>query len=313
MELIITGRVIDAEEALRIGLVNEVVPSGTCVERALELAHEIAALPQPAIRTDKEAAVRGFGRPLDEGLRIEAECFDPLDLRRPRRPRACAASSSATTRTASAAASPGATSRVWSTACGRVLRPYLTRGRRPHRLHRRRLRRDPRLRSAGAAPHRLAPVDGARQPRAGRPGTTASDCRPQARPSSPGTRCCAARPTALAALGHGPAGADRPARGARRTERPTRAAPRLGGRRPEPPARRRLRPALRLHRPREPPERAGRRRLLPARRPPRARPALRLPDRPPALAGAGRPLPGGGRGDDLRRAEHRAERARPAS
>jgi enoyl-CoA hydratase len=76
MELIVTGRVIDADEALRIGLVNEVVPSGTCVERALELAREIAALPQPAIRTDKEAAVRGFGRPLDEGLRIEAECFD---------------------------------------------------------------------------------------------------------------------------------------------------------------------------------------------------------------------------------------------
>jgi enoyl-CoA hydratase len=76
MELILTGRVIDAEEALRIGLVNEVVPSGTCVERALELAHQIAALPQPAVRTDKEAAVRGFGRPLEEGLRIEAECFD---------------------------------------------------------------------------------------------------------------------------------------------------------------------------------------------------------------------------------------------
>ncbi len=76
MELIITGRVIDAEEALRIGLVNEVVPSGSCVQRSLALAHQIAALPQPAIRTDKEAAVRGFGLPLDEGLRIEAECFD---------------------------------------------------------------------------------------------------------------------------------------------------------------------------------------------------------------------------------------------
>jgi enoyl-CoA hydratase len=76
LELIVTGRVIDADEALRIGLVNEVVPSGTCVERALELARQIAALPQPALRTDKEAAVRGFGRPLDEGLRIEAECFE---------------------------------------------------------------------------------------------------------------------------------------------------------------------------------------------------------------------------------------------
>ena len=75
MELIITGRVIDAAEAREIGLVNKVVPSGKCREHAVELAHSIAALPQPAIRTDKEAAVRGFGLPLDEGLRIEAQCF----------------------------------------------------------------------------------------------------------------------------------------------------------------------------------------------------------------------------------------------
>jgi enoyl-CoA hydratase len=78
IELIITGRVIDAQEALRIGLVNEVVPSGTCRQRAIELAHRIAGLPQPAIRTDKEAAIRGFGQPLGEGLRIEAQCFNRL-------------------------------------------------------------------------------------------------------------------------------------------------------------------------------------------------------------------------------------------
>ena len=76
MELIITGRVIDAEEALAIGLVNEVVPSGEALPRARELARRVAELPQPAIRTDKEAAVRGFGQDLAEGLRIEAECFD---------------------------------------------------------------------------------------------------------------------------------------------------------------------------------------------------------------------------------------------
>ena len=57
---------------------NEVVPSGTCVERALDLAGRIAALPQPAIRTDHEAVVRGWGLPLVEGLRVEAECFDRL-------------------------------------------------------------------------------------------------------------------------------------------------------------------------------------------------------------------------------------------
>lgn len=76
MELIITGRVIDAQEAKEIGLVNEVVPKGKSLERALELAQFICQLPQPAMRTDKEAAVRGFGLPLVEGLRIEAECFN---------------------------------------------------------------------------------------------------------------------------------------------------------------------------------------------------------------------------------------------
>jgi len=76
MELILTGKVIGAEEAYRIGLVNEIVPRGESLGRAVELARFIAELPQPAIRTDKEAAIRGFGEPLKEGLRIEAECFN---------------------------------------------------------------------------------------------------------------------------------------------------------------------------------------------------------------------------------------------
>ncbi|OJJ22015.1 enoyl-CoA hydratase [marine bacterium AO1-C] len=75
MELIITGKVIDAEEAYRIGLANEVVPEGQALKRALELAHFIAELPQPAILSDKEAAYRGFGESLDEGLKIEANKF----------------------------------------------------------------------------------------------------------------------------------------------------------------------------------------------------------------------------------------------
>ncbi|MEM9721973.1 MAG: enoyl-CoA hydratase-related protein [Bacteroidota bacterium] len=75
MELILTGKVIDAQEAYRIGLVNEVVPKGQSLSRAIELAEFICTLPQPAIRTDKEAAIRGFGESLEEGLRIEAEKF----------------------------------------------------------------------------------------------------------------------------------------------------------------------------------------------------------------------------------------------
>ncbi len=81
MELILTGRVIDAEEALRIGLANEVVPKGKSLERALALAAFLAELPQPAMRTDKEAALRGYGRDLDEGLLIEARAFNRSFLR----------------------------------------------------------------------------------------------------------------------------------------------------------------------------------------------------------------------------------------
>ena len=76
LELIITGRVIDAREAEHIGLVNQVVPKGESLKVAMEMARFICSLPQPAMRTDKEAAVRGFGLPLEEGLRIEAQCFN---------------------------------------------------------------------------------------------------------------------------------------------------------------------------------------------------------------------------------------------
>jgi len=82
MELVITGRRIDAREAERIGLVNEVVPRGKSLERAQALAREIAALPQGAIRTDKETILRGVGRTLEERLRIEAEQVVAMFMRR---------------------------------------------------------------------------------------------------------------------------------------------------------------------------------------------------------------------------------------
>jgi enoyl-CoA hydratase len=82
MEMIVTGRPVGAEEALRIGLANEVVPEGQALDRALELAREIAALPQGAIRTDKETLVRNVGRTYEEQLRQEAEASLAMFLRK---------------------------------------------------------------------------------------------------------------------------------------------------------------------------------------------------------------------------------------
>jgi enoyl-CoA hydratase len=84
MELIITGRRIDAQEALRMGLVNEVVPRGQALVRARELARSICQLPQGAIRSDKESVLRGIGRTLEERLRIEAEMILSMFLRKDR-------------------------------------------------------------------------------------------------------------------------------------------------------------------------------------------------------------------------------------
>jgi len=71
LDLILSGRPVDAEEAQRIGLVNEVVAPGAHLERALELAERIAAFPQETMLADRRAAIEGLGMPLAEGLALE--------------------------------------------------------------------------------------------------------------------------------------------------------------------------------------------------------------------------------------------------
>jgi enoyl-CoA hydratase len=71
LELILTGRPVEAEEAHRIGLVNELVEPGMHLERALELAERIAAFPQETMLADRRAAIEGFGLPLEEGIALE--------------------------------------------------------------------------------------------------------------------------------------------------------------------------------------------------------------------------------------------------
>jgi enoyl-CoA hydratase len=71
MDLILSGRPVDAEEAQRIGLVNQIVSPGGHLERALELAERIAAFPQETMLADRRAAIEGFGLPLADGLALE--------------------------------------------------------------------------------------------------------------------------------------------------------------------------------------------------------------------------------------------------
>jgi enoyl-CoA hydratase len=74
-ELCITGRQVDAEEALRIGLADEVVPNDQLHARALALASECARGPRLSQAFAKQAIDRGLSRPLGEGLQIEQDLF----------------------------------------------------------------------------------------------------------------------------------------------------------------------------------------------------------------------------------------------
>ena len=73
MELILTGRAVDAAEAHAIGLVNMVTETDRALDEAIAWANRIADHPQPTLRSDRMALLEGSVLPLDEGLRIERE------------------------------------------------------------------------------------------------------------------------------------------------------------------------------------------------------------------------------------------------
>ena len=73
LEMILTGARIPADEALRIGLVERVVPTGEALKAAIELARGIAAKAPVALRYAKEAVVKGLELPLADGLRLEGD------------------------------------------------------------------------------------------------------------------------------------------------------------------------------------------------------------------------------------------------
>jgi len=75
MELVLTGDMLNASDAERLGLVNRVVPAELCLEEAINIAKKIAAKPQLAVRSAKEAVLKSANTGLDEGLEFERKAF----------------------------------------------------------------------------------------------------------------------------------------------------------------------------------------------------------------------------------------------
>ena len=73
LDMILTGRIVPAEEALAMGLLTEVVAPGGHVTRALEMAEALAAFPQQTMLADRRAAIEGLGMTLDDGIALESQ------------------------------------------------------------------------------------------------------------------------------------------------------------------------------------------------------------------------------------------------
>ena len=71
LDMILTGRPVAAEEALQFGLANRVVPAGTALQAATDLAMQIAEFPQTCMRNDRSSAMAQWSLDLDQALSQE--------------------------------------------------------------------------------------------------------------------------------------------------------------------------------------------------------------------------------------------------
>ncbi len=78
MDMVLTGRMMDAAEAERSGLVSRVVPSDQLIEEAVKIAAKIAEMSRPAVLMAKEAVNRAFETTLAEGVHFERRLFHSL-------------------------------------------------------------------------------------------------------------------------------------------------------------------------------------------------------------------------------------------
>jgi len=78
MEMVLTGRMMDAEEAERAGLVSRIVPADTLVDEAVKTAERIAEMSLPSVMMAKEAVNRAYETTLAEGVRFERRLFHAM-------------------------------------------------------------------------------------------------------------------------------------------------------------------------------------------------------------------------------------------
>jgi enoyl-CoA hydratase len=78
MDMCLTGRMMDVEEAERCGLVSRVVPKGELRAEALKVAHQIASYSRPIAMLTKESVNRSFETTLSEGVRFERRVFHSM-------------------------------------------------------------------------------------------------------------------------------------------------------------------------------------------------------------------------------------------
>jgi enoyl-CoA hydratase len=78
MDMVLTGRMMDAAEAERAGLVSRVVPADKLLDEALAMAQRIAALSRPSVLMAKESVNRAYETSLNEGVRFERRLFHSL-------------------------------------------------------------------------------------------------------------------------------------------------------------------------------------------------------------------------------------------
>lgn len=71
MDLILTGRPVDAKEAHAIGLANRIAPSGKTLDHAIELAEQISAFPQACMRNDRKSVLDQWSLPLNDAIENE--------------------------------------------------------------------------------------------------------------------------------------------------------------------------------------------------------------------------------------------------